>query len=369
MLTFDKKYLQLTDNDVFTQIAARKAELGDRLVILAHHYQPQETFQFADFTGDSLKLSQQAADQKQADYIVFCGVHFMAEVARMLCGEGQHVILPELAAGCSMADMATAEQVEVCWDKLTKEAAGRKIVPITYINSSAAIKAFCGRHDGAICTSGNGSKVLTWALEHGDMVLFLPDQHLGRNTAYSFGIGLDQMVLYGPTAGGGFSGPIESKTRMVLWAGCCCVHMIFTAADVDRVRREQPAAKVIVHPECRFDVVQAADEAGSTEYILKRIRESADGSVWAVGTESAMVDRLAEEAAPGKTVFNLSASGASCPTMKMTEARKLLWVLDHLAEGRVVNEIFVDPEITRQSRLALERMLELRSKDIPAVKR
>ncbi len=355
MRNFDNRYVELPEADVASRIADHKRRFGTELVILAHHYQPEETFRFADFTGDSLKLSQAAAERRSAKYIVFCGVHFMAEVARMLCGREQRVILPDPTAGCSMADMATVEQVQACWTRLERLASGKKIVPITYINSSASIKAFCGRHDGAICTSGNAGKIVPWAMQHGDLVLFLPDQHLGRNTGYALGLRLDQMVVDDPERE-----RLDSLVRMILWPGYCNVHMVFTVEDVQRSRREYPDARIIVHPECRFEVVREADESGSTEYMLKRVRESAEGSVWVIGTEKAMVDRLKDELAGRNSIFHLSRGETACPTMKLCTARRLLWVLDNLAEGEVVNEIFVDDEVARESQVALERMLQIR---------
>jgi len=355
MQEFDNRYTTIPESQVALRIKQRKKQFGRDVIILAHHYQPEETFRFADFTGDSLKLSQQAADQRGAKYIIFCGVHFMAEVARMLCGSDQRVILPDMTAGCAMADMANIDQVESCWRRLQGLLPDKKIVPITYINSPATIKAFCGRNDGAICTSGNAERILTWALGNGDLVLFLPDQHLGRNTGRKLGLELDQMLVDDPA-----HKAIESKVRMILWPGYCNIHARFTVEDVRGVRRQHPKARIIVHPECPLDVVSEADEAGSTEAIIKRVRESSPGSQWAIGTECAMVDRLAGETAGEKTIFNLSKGETACPTMKQCTARRLLWVLDNLAEGRVINEITVDPEVARQSRLALERMLGMK---------
>ncbi len=330
------------------------------MIILAHHYQADDVFRFADFSGDSLKLSQQAADQKDAEFIIFCGVYFMAEVARMLCEPTQKVILPDISAGCSLADYANYQQVSECWAVLSDKLAGKKIVPITYINSSAEIKAFCGKNDGAICTSGNADRVLRWAFETGDVVLFLPDQHLGRNSSYRMGIGLEQMLVYNPELReGGLTETIADDVKMILWNGCCDIHMQFTVDDIRRVRSEYPEAKIIVHPECKFDVVKLSDLAGSTEFIIKHIAQSRE-SVWAVGTERDMVSRLAKQYEGEKTIFNLSRSEPYCPMMKQSSPAKLLWVLDNIADGNVVNEVFVDEQISIDSKAALQRMLELR---------
>ncbi len=350
-------YDKLSKEEIAERIWERKRELGERVIILAHHYQLDDVFGFADFTGDSLKLSRQASEQSEAEYIVFCGVHFMAEVARMLCNAEQKVILPDIIAGCSLADYASYEQVERCWRVLSKKLAGRKIIPVTYINSLAEIKAFCGRNDGVICTSGNADRVLRWAFDNGDIVLFLPDQHLGRNSGYKMGIGLEQMLVYDSQVDeGGLPEKIGGEIKMILWNGCCDVHMQFDVNDVQRVREEKPEVKIIVHPECKFDVVQAADYSGSTEFILKSVRESSE-KVWAIGTERDMVARLANEFNGRKEIFNLSDKEPYCPMMKQCDSSRLLWVLDNIAEGVAVNEVFVDERIIADSQIALERML------------
>jgi len=352
---------QMSDQQVFDQIREHKRKLGKQLVILGHHYQHDATFQFADCTGDSLKLSRQAANEGDAKYIVFCGVHFMAEVAAMLAGERQVVILPDIRAGCPMADMADLDDVEQCWQDLT-ECSSDKIVPVCYINSTAAIKAFCGRHDGAICTSGNCTQVLQWALEHGGKVLFLPDQHLGRNSAYGLGHPLDSMAVYDPSqANGGLTAQQVRDARIILWKGHCYVHMAFTLEHVQRVRRDWPEAKIIVHPECTWEVVQAADLAGSTEYILRTVTDAPAGSSWAIGTEVNMVNRLANKFKGAKTVRCLSPNLPYCANMARTTPRALLKALDGIAEGRIENRITVDPQTREAAMTALKRMLAMRS--------
>ena len=436
--------------------------MGRRLVILGHHYQQDEVIQYADFTGDSLKLSQIAGDQKDAEFVVFCGVHFMAESADIICNgtlptaglaeadgaenPGSHstmpfsdpasvtpagpdvseaqrgnarreviVILPDLSAGCSMADMAAIEQLEDAWDHLTS-VTDAKIIPITYVNSAASIKAFCGRHGGACCTSSNAKKVLDWALSQGDKVLFLPDQHLGRNTAYALGNPLETMVVYDPNAdherpgdpetgklgdsetarggegarGRGGEEPIggaglltasrESRAaslasalsaqhselsiqqvceaRFYLWKGHCSVHGLFTEKQVDEIRAKDPACKVLVHPECKWEVVQKADLAGSTEYIIRTLDQAPPGSHWAVGTEMHLVNRLAQKYAGVKSIRSLAGMQCLCTTMYRIDARHLLWCLDELAAGRIVNHIRVDDETRHWALIALQRMLE-----------
>jgi quinolinate synthase len=352
------EYAELSTKEMFARIRAHKQAFGRRLVILGHHYQQDDVVQFADFTGDSLKLSQIAAQQKEAEFIVFCGVHFMAESADVLCEGRAAVILPDLTAGCSMADMAALDQVEEAWDRLTS-ATDAKIVPITYVNSSAAIKAFCGQHDGACCTSSNARKVLEYALAQGDKVLFLPDQHLGRNTAYAMGHPLESMALYDPAldAGGLTDGQIRNA-RFLLWNGYCSVHQVFTPRQCERVRATDPACKIIVHPECPWEVVQRADLAGSTEYIIKVITEAPDGSRWAVGTEINLVSRLANRYAGRKMVRSLADVQCLCTTMYRIDPQHLLWSLDELAAGRVVNRIRVDEETRHFARVALQRMLD-----------
>jgi len=360
VIEYDRSYESLSKDEIFERMETRKRQLAGKVIILAHHYQPDDVFRFADFAGDSLKLSQQAAEQKQAEFIVFCGVHFMAEVARMLSQPAQKVILPDMTAGCTLADYANYKQVSDCWSLLSQKMPDKKIIPITYINSLAEIKAFCGRNDGAICTSGNADNVLQWAFKQGDIVLFLPDQHLGRNSSYKMEIGLEQMLVYDPDMPeGNLPQAIADDVKMILWNGCCDVHMQFTVEDIVRVRRDYPDAKIIVHPECKFEVVQQADLAGSTEFIIKHIERSSV-NIWAVGTERDMVNRLAEGYRGGKTIFNLSQANPYCSMMKQCTVNRLLWVLDNIAEGNVVNEVFVDERITIDSKVALKRMLELK---------
>jgi len=362
-----RHYAELSDEALREGILARKSLLGKRLVILGHHYQQDSVIEFADFTGDSFKLSQRAAAQKDAEFVVFCGVHFMAESADILTTDRVKVILPDLSAGCSMADMAEIEQVEDAWEDL----AGRTnatIVPITYVNSSAAVKAFCGRHEGACCTSSNARTVLEWALQDERperpsglrKVLFLPDQHLGRNTAYNMEWPLEAMAVYDPARpNGGLSDEQVQSATVLLWKGHCSVHLLFNVSQVDKIRAADPTCKVIVHPECEWDVVQKADFAGSTEYIIKTIDAAEPGSKWAVGTEIHLVDRLAKRHAGEKAVRLLAGIQCLCSTMYRIDTRHLLWVLDALAEGRVVNQISVDPETAAYARIALDRMLLL----------
>jgi quinolinate synthase len=352
-------YLRLPDAELDVRIAAARAALGDRLVILGHHYQRDEVIRFADCTGDSLKLAQFAASQHTADYIVFCGVHFMAESADILSAPHQQVVLPDLAAGCSMADMAAIDQLETAWEELASLGI-TGVVPVTYINSTAAIKAFCGRHGGIVCTSTNAAKVMTWAWAHGDKVMMLPDQHLGRNTAYRMGVPLDDMALWDPDlAYGGLTPDALSRARLLLWKGHCSVHTRFTVRQIEQFRKTHPGGRVIVHPECKLDVVQAADDAGSTEYILKTVRNSPAGSVWAVGTEVHLVNRLAREVAPERTVVTLDTLGCLCSTMFRVSPNHLLWVLEGLLDGEVHNRIIVPEPAKSEARLALDRMLSV----------
>lgn len=352
-------YLGLSDDEMRSRIAAAREALGQRLLILGHHYQRDEVIEFADHTGDSFKLSRQAADQRDAEYIVFCGVHFMAESADVLSGQGQQVILPDLAAGCSMADMAAPDQLEVCWSELETMGA-RRVIPVTYINSAASIKAFCGERDGVVCTSSNADATLQWAWERGDQILFLPDQHLGRNTAYAMGVALDQMVVWDPDIPfGGVEPEALRRARIILWKGHCSVHTKFNVQQVNSVRQRHPNVRVIVHPECTWDVVQAADDSGSTEYIIRQIHDSAEGSVWAVGTEVHLVSRLAETLAPDRTVLTLDPIGCLCSTMFRVSPNHLLWVLEGLLEGEVRNRITVSDLEKRWTRVALDRMLSI----------
>ncbi|MEV0974996.1 quinolinate synthase NadA [Microtetraspora glauca] len=341
---------------------ARKAKerLGDKLFVLGHHYQRDEVIQFADVTGDSFKLAREAAARPEAEYIVFCGVHFMAESADILTSDAQKVVLPDLAAGCSMADMATFDQVEECWEALEDAGIADQVVPITYMNSSADIKAFCGRHGGAVCTSSNARRALEWAFEQGQKILFLPDQHLGRNTAVlEMGLSLDDCVVYNPhRPNGGLTREQLENARMILWKGHCSVHGRFTAECVDDVRARIPGVNVLVHPECRHEVVTKADYVGSTEYIIRRLEEAPAGSSWAIGTELNLVKRLARMF-PDKDVTFLDRTVCYCSTMNRIDLPHLVWALESLADGEVVNQITVDPDTTHWAKVALDRMLAL----------
>ena len=350
------RYASLTEEEMGLAVGERKRTLGSRLVILGHHYQQDEVIRFADFTGDSLKLSQVGAQQKNAEFIVFCGVHFMAESADILTDDRVTVILPDLSAGCSMADMADLEQVEEAWDYLQDEC-HVEVTPITYVNSAATIKAFCGEHGGACCTSSNARKVLEWAFSQRPKVMFLPDQHLGRNTAYAMGIPLDQMVVFDPKKPRGGLTPAQvAAARVILWKGHCSVHGLFTAAQCGAIRRHDPECKILVHPECTWEVVQTSDLCGSTEFIIRTVSESPPGSRWAIGTEVHLVSRLAAQH-PDKSIRSLAGIQCLCTTMYRIDLKHLLWTLDELVAGRVVNPIRVPPETKRLARLALERML------------
>ena len=352
-------YLLVPDNALDDRIDAAKARLGRDVVILGHHYQRDEVVKFADFRGDSLKLSFQAS-QAEARYIVFCGVHFMAESADILRRQHQVVVLPDLNAGCSMADMADIGQVEACWSELSSLLDSRKVIPVTYMNSTAAIKAFTGEQGGSICTSSNAAGVMKWAFEKGEKVLFLPDEHLGRNTGYRMGIPLEQMIVWDPYEEFGGNTPEAIRSaRIILWKGYCSVHQRFTPQQVERVRREHPGIRVIVHPECRFEVAEAADQIGSTEGIIKAIQASPTGTEWAVGTEIHLVNRLGKELKNHK-VISLDPSVCVCTTMFRITPQHLLWALENLGEGNVVNRISVDEHTRHHARLALDRMLSLR---------
>ncbi len=352
-------YLGLSDEELDRRIAEAKAALGTRVLILGHHYQRDEVIKFADLTGDSYRLAKHCTAHPEADYIVFCGVHFMAESADVLSAPHQQVILPDLAAGCSMADMADIDQLETCWSEL-EQLGLHEIVPVTYINSSAAIKAFVGEHGGVVCTSSNAAATLRWAWARGRQILFLPDQHLGRNTAYQMGVPLDEMVVWDPAdVFGGLDTDSLRAARLILWKGHCSVHTRFTARQIAQVREQHPGIRVIVHPEVPFEVVQAADESGSTERILSRVRESAPGSVWAVGTEIHLVHRLATEVAPEKTVVSLDQFGCLCSTMFRVSPNHLLWTLEGLLAGQVYNRIVVPDDRKYWVKVALDRMLTI----------
>ncbi len=358
-------YLVLPDHTMDARIAAARRELGSRAVVLGHHYQRDEVIRFADFRGDSYKLAQEAA-RTSAEYIVFCGVHFMAESADVLAHEGQQVILPDLNAGCSMADMAEIGQVESCWEQLVAmgltDDSGRGITPLTYMNSTAAIKAFCGERSGLVCTSSNALAAFKWAFARNEKILFLPDQHLGRNTAFAMGIPLDQCVVWDPfmIQGGVDPGRLR-RAKVILWKGHCSVHQRFLPEHIDKVRSRFPDIRVIVHPECRWDVCQKADGIGSTEGLIKMIAEAPAGSKFAVGTEIHLVNRMGREfAREGKMVITLDESGCLCTTMFRISPQHLCWALENLTEGNVVNRIQVQDEVKHWSRVALDRMLEIR---------
>jgi quinolinate synthase len=353
-------YLGLSDDEMQLRIAAARAALGDRLVILGHHYQRDEVIRFADYTGDSWKLAKAIAHHNAAEYIVFCGVHFMAESADLLALPHQHVILPDLAAGCSMADMVAEDQLETCWAELLRMGVAGRVLPVTYINSAASIKAFVGERGGTVCTSSNAAATLNWAWERGEKILFLPDQHLGRNTAWKMGVPLEQMVVWDPfELNGGLTREELEQARLILWKGHCSVHVRFTVKQIEAARAEYQGIRVIVHPEVPFDVLQAADDSGSTEYILKRVRESAPGSTWAVGTEVHLVHRLAEEVAPDRTVISLDQVGCLCSTMFRVSPNHLLWILEGLLDGEVRNRITVPDEQKKWAKIALDRMLTI----------
>ena len=356
-----ERYLGLSDDEMDGRIAAARAALGRRLVILGHHYQRDEVIKFADYTGDSFKLARQVSRHPDAEFIVFCGVHFMAESADVLSADHQQVILPDLAAGCSMADMADPDQLEQCWGDLEQMLGSTSaIVPVTYINSAASIKAFCGERGGVVCTSSNAAATLKWAWERGGKIVFLPDQHLGRNTAYKLGVPLDQMMVWDPgEIWGGLEPDAVRRARIILWKGHCSVHERFTVRQIENVRARHPGVRVIVHPEVPWEVVQAADEAGSTEYILKTVRESPVGSTWAVGTEVHLVNRLAREMDPDRAIFSLDQFGCLCSTMFRVSPNHLLWILEGLIGGEVHNRIIVPDDRKHWTRIALERMLSI----------
>jgi quinolinate synthase len=349
-----------SDPDLVERARAAKARLGEKVFILGHHYQRDEVIEFADVTGDSFKLARDAAARPEAEYIVFCGVHFMAESADILTSARQQVILPDLAAGCSMADMASAEQVAECWDVLADAGVADVTVPVSYMNSSADIKAFTGRHGGTICTSSNAQRALEWAFSQGEKVLFLPDQHLGRNTAVrDMGIALEDCVVYNPHKPNGGLTPEQLRdAKMILWRGHCSVHGRFSLESVEDVRARIPGVNVLVHPECKHEVVTAADHVGSTEYIIKMLDAAPAGSSWAIGTELNLVRRLAK-AHPDKQIVFLDKTVCFCSTMNRIDLPHLVWALESLADGKPVNRIEVDAETEHFAKLALEQMLAL----------
>jgi quinolinate synthase len=358
-----REYALMAADELDRRIGAARAQLGERLVILGHHYQRDEVIKWADARGDSFKLAQFAASRPEADYIVFCGVHFMAESADVLSGQHQRVVLPNPAAGCSMADMASIAEVEECWqalgDVLGTGADGKQsAIPVTYMNSAADLKAFCGREGGIVCTSSNAASVLRWAFERGERVLFFPDEHLGRNTALAMGVPAEQIIVWDQRQdGGGLDDDDQiNRARVILWKGWCSTHQRFTVEQVAQARAAHPGVRIVVHPECRHDVVEAADLNGSTEFIIKVIEESPAGTTWGVGTEVNLVKRLATEH-PDKQVFCLDPVVCPCSTMYRIHPAYLAWVLEALVEGRVINQVSVEPETARWARVALERML------------
>jgi quinolinate synthase len=351
---------EASDPELVSRARIARAALGDRALILGHHYQRDEVIEFADITGDSFKLAQAAAAQSSAEYIIFCGVHFMAESADILTSSNQKVILPDLAAGCSMADMATANQVQECWSQLSAIGIADKTIPVTYMNSSAAIKSFTGEHGGTICTSSNAKKSMEWAFTQGEKILFLPDQHLGRNTAVlSLGLTLADCVLWNPWKPmGGLTAEQLQAAKVILWRGHCSVHGRFSVESVNEVRKRLPGVKVLVHPECQNEVVSIADVVGSTEAIIRAVEQSPPGSKWAIGTELNLVSRLAKNH-PDKEIVFLDKTVCYCSTMNRIDLPHLVWAMESLVAGHVVNQIKVDPETARFSKLALEQMLAL----------
>lgn len=355
--TLPERYQTLTESEMKERVMEIKNKFGGKLFMPGHHYQKDEVIEFADARGDSLKLARICADQKDAKYIVFCGVHFMAETADMLTSDEQIVILPDMRAGCSMADMADIDQTERGW-KIMQDALGDTILPLTYVNSTAAIKAFVGKNGGATVTSGNAKKMLQWAFTQKERILFLPDQHLGRNTAYDLGIPLDQMAVWDPIDNRfEYDGNINN-VKVILWKGHCSVHEKFNTKHIENLRKRDPEMKIIVHPECLYDVVQASDLAGSTNFIIKTIEASPPGSKWAIGTEMNLVNRIIAEN-PDKEIVSLNPFLCPCLTMNRIDLPHLLWALEKLEQGEVVNQIVVPPEINEYAVLALDRMLEL----------
>ena len=349
-----------SDPELVSRARVARAALGDRAIILGHHYQRDEVIDFADITGDSFKLAQAAQQQERAEFVIFCGVHFMAESADILTSDKQQVILPDLAAGCSMADMATASQVDACWKTLSDLGIASQTIPVTYMNSSAAIKSFTGENGGTICTSSNAKAAMEWAFTQGSKILFLPDQHLGRNTAVqSLGLSLEDCVLWNPWKEmGGLTAAELANAKVILWRGHCSVHGRFSKESIDDVRSRIPEVKILVHPECTHEVVNNADVVGSTEFIIKTIENAPSGSAWAIGTEFNLVSRLAK-AHPDKNIVYLDKTLCYCSTMNRIDLPHLVWVMESLVAGHVVNQITVDSRVKKFSQLALERMLAL----------
>ncbi len=356
-----ENYLALPDHTMDKRIADARARLGATTLLLGHHYQRDEVIRFADYTGDSYKLSK-IASETDAKYIVFCGVHFMAESADVLGHDGQQVILPDLNAGCSMADMAEISQVEACWEELERMGLTADTVPLTYMNSAAAIKAFCGERGGLVCTSSNARAAFAWAFARGKRILFLPDQHLGRNTGYAMQIPMEDMVVWDPWAlQGGQTANRLAASKILLWKGHCSVHQRFLPSNVDDVRAKYPGIRVIVHPECRWEVCQKADAMGSTEQIISFVERAPEGATIAIGTEIHLVNRLARRfAAEGKRIISLDDHGCLCTTMYRISPQHLAWALENLVEGRVVNRIKVRADVKQWAKVALDRMLEVK---------
>ena len=355
------EYAALDAETIHRRMLDARERLGKRVVVLGHHYQRESIIEYADFRGDSFKLSQLASQQGEADVIVFCGVHFMAESADVLRQDHQTVVLPDMKAGCSMADMASIEDVEEAWERLV-QAHGDVFTPVTYMNSTAALKAFCGARGGVVCTSSNAAQVLGWAWARKPKVFFFPDQHLGRNTAFAMGVPLAEMAEWDWRAediSGANARSFDPRTRIVLWKGFCSVHTKFAKSHIDEVRKADPNVRVLVHPECPFDVVRGADLAGSTEYIIEQVRAAEPGTHWAIGTEINLVHRLALEH-PDQNIHSLQKNVCPCATMNRIDPAHLLWTLENLAEGHIVNPIRVPENIKRDARLALDRMLALK---------
>ncbi len=355
-----KRYLEMTPEELEERIRLARTTLGTKLVILGHHYQRNEVIQYADFTGDSFKLAQHAANAEAVETVLFCGVHFMAESADILTRPDVRVILPNMAAGCSMADMADPDDVYEAWDIIADILGdSAKVIPITYMNSAASLKAFVGEREGIVCTSSNAPKTFDYAFERGDKILFFPDQHLGRNTGWSMGIPLDEMVLWNwRMPNGGLTEAQIRKAKVILWQGHCSTHQRFSVEQIEKARAEHPDVRVIVHPECRWETVQAADDNGSTEKIIRVVSESAPGSTWAVGTEINLVNRLAQQN-PDKTVFCLDPVVCPCSTMYRIHPAYIAWTLESLIAGHPVNEVRVDAATRKWALVALERMLAL----------
>jgi len=349
-----------SDTDLVDRAKIARAALGSRALVLGHHYQRDEVFAFADIAGDSFKLAQSAASQSSVEYIIFCGVHFMAESADILTSKNQKIILPDLAAGCSMADMANENQVNECWKVLEEIGVANKTIPVTYMNSSAAIKSFTGEHGGTICTSSNAEKAMRWALEQGEKILFIPDQHLGRNTAVlSLGLALEDCVLWNPWKPmGGLTSAEIRGAKVILWRGHCSVHGRFSVESVNEIRAKVQGVQILVHPECPHEVVKIADQVGSTEKIIQTVTNSPAGSKWAIGTELNMVQRLAKNN-PDKEVYFLDKNICYCSTMNRIDLPHLVWAMESLVNNHVVNQIQVDDEVAKYSKIALERMLAL----------